>query len=268
MDLGTERKTPRSPLSERRHERPPEPPSVRLRPPPLLFSARGPGPRRGGSAQARAGRGRGAAGGGSRHRPPPPRPAPSGHCRISIVPRHNFAEAQRDPGARAGGNIVPAGWRLAREAAAAAGRARAGLRGAPGAGGPCAGPRRQPGDPAQLAGQPEELGQPRARRRGARKPFFPLASPLPFRPWGRGLVSPPPSPEAVSARARSGSREAAQLPGSPGQSERKVLPKLPGWSCRAGPRHSPWNSRATRTATSRSSSTKGSRGSPRSATNN
>lgn len=41
-------------------------------------------------------------------------------------------------------------------------------------------------------------------------------------------------------------RGAAQLPGSRGQSERKVLPKLPRWSCRAGPRRSPWNLRATR----------------------
>lgn len=54
----------------------------------------------GGAAVRTRGRGGGGAGGGLRHRPPPPRPAPSGHCRISIVPRHNFAEAQRDPGAR------------------------------------------------------------------------------------------------------------------------------------------------------------------------
>ena len=57
-------------------------------------------PGRGGAAVRTRGRGGGGAGGGLRHRPPPPRPAPSGHCRISIVPRYNFAEAQRDPGAR------------------------------------------------------------------------------------------------------------------------------------------------------------------------
>lgn len=98
------------------------PASLRPSAPPLLFSARGAGPRRGRSAHARAGRGRGGAGGGLRRRPPPPRPAPSGHCRISIAPRHNFAEAQRDPGARR--------RKYSPCRPAAAGRARAGLRGA------------------------------------------------------------------------------------------------------------------------------------------
>lgn len=162
---GAKRRTAsRGPHSERLagavSERVPQTTSLRPSAPPLLFSARGARPRRGGSAHARAGRGRerGGAGGGLGHRPPPPRPAPSGHCRISIGPRHNFAEAQRDPGARAGGNIVPAGGRLA-QAAAAAARARAGLRGAargcaglPAPGGHAPGGAVSPGTPRNLPG--------------------------------------------------------------------------------------------------------------------
>ncbi|XP_058381435.1 collagen alpha-1(I) chain-like [Diceros bicornis minor] len=82
------------------------------------------------------------------------------------------------------------------------GRARAGLRGAPGAGGPCAGPRRQPGDPAQLAGQPEELGG-----RGARPPFFPLARPPSLSAVGEWARGPP-------AR-RPGARPPAPAPAEP-----------------------------------------------------
>uniref|UniRef100_A0ABK0L8P0 PHD finger protein 21B n=1 Tax=Rattus norvegicus TaxID=10116 RepID=A0ABK0L8P0_RAT len=106
--------------------------------------------------------------------------------------------------------------------------------------------------------QPEELG--------ASSPFFPLVSLLSYRRCRRGLVSLS-ARDAGSEFSRSGSRRAAQLPASSGQSELKVLPKLRRWSCKAGPRRSQWNSRATRTATSRSSSTKGSHGSQRSATN-
>lgn len=86
---------------------------------------------------------------GSRPRPLPPRPAPSGHCRISIVPRHNFAAAPARSRRARRRKYSP----CQRSAGAGGGRAHAGeLRGAPGAGGPCAGRRRQPGHPAQLSG--------------------------------------------------------------------------------------------------------------------
>lgn len=84
----------------------------------------------------------------SRHRPLPPRPAPSGHCRISIVPRHNFAAAPARSRRARRRKYSP----CRRSAGAGCSRDRArGLRGAPGAGGPCAGRRRQPGHPAQLS---------------------------------------------------------------------------------------------------------------------
>lgn len=101
------------------------------------------------SAHARAGRGGAGRAAGSRHRPLPPRPAPSGHCRISIVPRHNFTAAPARSRRARRRKYSP----CQRSAGAGGGKARAGgLRGAPGAGGPCAGRRRQPGHPAQLSG--------------------------------------------------------------------------------------------------------------------
>lgn len=116
--------------------------------PPLLFPE--PDRRAERNAHARARRGGAGRAAGSRHRPLPPRPAPSGHCRISIVPRHNFAaDPARSRRARRR-KYSP----CRRSAGAGGSGARAGgLRGAPGAGGPCAGRRRQPGHPAaQLSG--------------------------------------------------------------------------------------------------------------------
>lgn len=215
---------------------------------PLLFSARGAGPRPAAVRKRGRGAGRAAGSGSAPALAPPPavRAAPSGHCRISIEPRHNFTETQRDPGARAGGNIVPAG----------------GARGGGGGGGGGAGARRPARGSRRRGGHaPGGSGSPGTRRnlppgilkswggRGLRagapgRLSSPSLTALPFGRGGGGSC--PPSREARSAPARSRPRGAVQLIGSWGQSERKVLPKLPGWSCRAGRRRSPWNSRATR----------------------
>jgi hypothetical protein len=121
--------------------------TLRSAQPPLLFPEPGRWAER--NAHARAGRGGAGRAAGSRHRLLPPRPAPSGHCRISIVPRHNFAAAPARSRRARRRKYSP----CRRSAGAGGDRARAGgLRGAPGAWGPCAGRRRQPGHPAQLSG--------------------------------------------------------------------------------------------------------------------
>lgn len=197
-----------------------------------------------------AGAGRAAGSGTAPRRPGPLHPgtAELASCRGTTLPRPNEIQA------RAGGNIVPAGRRLAREAVAA-GRTRAGLRGAA---------RGCAGLPAPGGHAPASAGGPGTRRNlpgslrswsgrglGAAAPSR-LSSPspdpppsLPFGLGGGGSCAPS-LPGGPVRPARSRPRGVAQLPGSRGQSERKVLPKLPGWSCRAGPRRSPWNSRATR----------------------
>lgn len=128
-----------------------------------------------------AGAGRVAGYGTAPRRPGPLHPgtAELASCRGTTFPRPSEIQA------RAGGNIVPAGRRLALTAATAR-RPRGWLRGAPSAWGPCAGPRQQPRDPAQLAGQPEELGWPRARRLSSPSP-----APLPLGRGEGGACSPP-----------------------------------------------------------------------------
>lgn len=97
-------------------------------------------------------RGRGGAGRGGRRVPGPApcRPGPLhpgtaelASCRGTTLPR-----PQRDPGARAGGNIVPAGGQLAR---AAAGRALGGCAGLPAPGGHAPDGAGSPGTRSNLA---------------------------------------------------------------------------------------------------------------------
>lgn len=178
--------------------------TLRSAQPPLLFpelrrrAAR--------SAHARAGRGGAGRAAGSRHRPLPPRPAPSGHCRISIVPRHNFAAAPARSRRACRRKYSP----CQRSAGAGGGRARAGgLRGAPGAGGPCAGRRKQPGHPAQLSGSRKSWAPARLS--------FPASVPLSCRRCRRGLVSPsagtsnPSSPGLVPAEQHNFPRARAKV---------------------------------------------------------
>lgn len=203
-------------------------------------------------------RGRGGAGPAGRRVPgtAPCRPGPLhpgtaelASCRGTTLPR-----PQRDPGARAGGNIVPASGQLEREAAR---RALGGCAGLPAPGGHAPGGAGSPGTRHNLA----------AAGRVGRQIAFLSPRQSPFLSALQEGISVPQCRDVESELSRSGPRRAVQLPASSGQSERKVLPKLRRWSCKAGPRRSRWNSRATRTATSRSSSTKDSPGSQRSATN-
>lgn len=205
---------------------------------PLLFSARGARPARPQCASAGGGGASGWPRPSKALAPPlplPPPPPPGRSIRalpISIQPRHNFPETREIP-ARRRRKYSPRRRRL--EGAGARRPARGSRRR-----GPCAGRLGQPGDPARLAaGRPEELGCP-GLRAGRPAAFLPLASPAPLRSWGGGSC--PPSREARSSRpprSRATSRE-------PGRSGRQVLPKLPRWSCRAGRRRSPWDSRAAR----------------------
>lgn len=117
--------------------------TLRSAQPPLLFPE--PGRRAERNAHARAGRGGRRVPGTAPCRPGPLHPgtAELASCRGTTLPR-----PQRDPGARAGGNIVPAGGQLAR---AAPGRALGGCAGLPAPGGHAPGGAGSPGTRRNLA---------------------------------------------------------------------------------------------------------------------